>query len=76
MSSKMKNARRIILGGLLSLLGFSSCEPDDPDAPAMYGPPVYMYGPPAVSQQYPSQDPGCSQEESAPQVIDLTDEEK
>ncbi len=76
MSSKMKNARRFILGGLLSLLGFSSCEPDEPDAPVMYGPPVYMYGPPAASRQYPSQDPGSSLEESALPVIDLTEVEK
>ena len=43
MKSAFKKARTWLLGGLLTLLGFSSCEKP---GPAMYGPPLLMYGPP------------------------------
>lgn len=43
MIAAWKKARTWLLGSLLTLLGFSSCEKPGPD---MYGPPLAMYGPP------------------------------
>ncbi|MBQ3438572.1 MAG: hypothetical protein IJG35_01145 [Bacteroidales bacterium] len=72
MSDKLKKARKFILGGLLTVLGFSSCDPDDPDDRAMYGSPVYMYGPPAPSGQYQSQQPDQGSQEPELPVSDQT----
>ena len=48
MIKALKKTRTWLLGGLLTLLGFSSCEKPRPD---MYGPPLVMYGPPENSYQ-------------------------
>lgn len=72
MSDKLKKARKFILGGMLTVLGFSACDPDDPDMRDMYGPPVYMYGPPAPSGQYQFQQPDQGSPESELPVSDQT----
>ncbi|MBQ8021364.1 MAG: hypothetical protein IJ255_01565 [Bacteroidales bacterium] len=72
MSDKLKKARKFILGGMLTVLGFSSCDPDDPDMRDMYGPPAPMYGPPAPSEQYQFQQSGQGSQETELPVSDQT----
>ena len=52
MIKALKKTRTWLLGCLLTLLGFSSCEKPGPD---MYGPPLVMYGPPENGYQTLSQ---------------------
>ena len=70
MIAAWKKARTWLLGGLLTLLGFSSCEKPGPD---MYGPPLTMYGPPVDRYQTRSQRDDPMQEELAvpetPEVV-------
>ena len=51
-----KKARTWLLGSLLTLLGFSSCEKPGAD---MYGPPpMLMYGPPPPQNGYQARSEG------------------
>lgn len=50
MTDRLKKARRYILAGLMSCLGFTACDPDS--TRDMYGPPPAMYGPAPDEYEY------------------------
>ena len=66
MSDILKKARKFILGGLLTVLGFSACDPEDDPFVDMYGSPYVMYGPPPPSEQYQYQETTGQPSEALP----------